>query len=80
MKIKPGQLRVVAYYKKDGFGGEDRIQRLQVYKGFLWRYWQTIDEEVVPKWAWIQKACLGSTDWISKFTEHGKFGSDGYIR
>jgi hypothetical protein len=80
MKYTVGQLRVVAKWIKDEFGCEDKVQFLQVYEVCLWGSWRTIDEEVVPKWAWIQSATLGSTDWISKFTKHGKFGSDGYIK
>lgn len=45
----------------------------------LWRYtlflgmpiWcKKLDEEDIPAWALIQMACLGSTDWRSKFAGH----------
>jgi hypothetical protein len=82
MKYKQGDLRVKAKWRRNEDGTEDKLQFLQVYERFLWGlldYWHTIDEETIPKWAWIQSATLGYTDWKSKFTEYGKFGSDGYI-
>lgn len=49
------------------------IQYLQEKKSFtlfgytLFNYWVTIDKEEVPTYAWIQKNCLGFTDWKSKW-------------
>jgi hypothetical protein len=31
---------------------------------------RVLDTEEVPIWASIQVACLGSTDWRSKFADH----------
>lgn len=33
----------------------------------LFSYWKTIDSEIVPTYAWMQRNTLGSTDWKSKF-------------
>lgn len=35
----------------------------------LFSYWKTIDKEVVPTFAWIQRNTLGFTDWKSKWFE-----------
>lgn len=33
----------------------------------LFSYWKTVDQEVVPSFAWIQHNCLGFTEWKSKW-------------
>jgi hypothetical protein len=33
----------------------------------LFSYWKTIDTEIVPSYAWIQRNTLGYTDWLSKW-------------
>ena len=39
-----------------------------VFMGIKWfSYWRTIDKEIVPTYAWIQRNALGSTDWKSKW-------------
>ena len=49
------------------------IQYLQEKKSIslfgitLFTYWSTIDKEEVPTYAWIQRNCLGFTDWKSKW-------------
>jgi len=41
-----------------------------VFMGVKWfSYWHTIDKEIVPTYAWIQRNTLGSTDWKSKWYE-----------
>lgn len=43
-------------------------RRALTFLGFtLFSYWKTIDTEVVPTFAWIQHATMGSTDWRSKW-------------
>lgn len=50
-------------------------QYLQEQKHFklfgvkLFSFWQTIDTEIVPSFAWIQRNTLGFTTWKSKW--HG---------
>ena len=33
----------------------------------IYTYWLTIDTEIVPTFAWIQRNTLGFTDWKSKW-------------
>lgn len=35
----------------------------------LFFYWKTIDEEIVPSFAWIQHNTLGFTEWKSKWND-----------
>lgn len=37
---------------------------LQVRRFGFW--WQTVETERVPTWAWINQACLGFSDWESE--------------
>lgn len=50
--------------------GFQRLQRVTRLLGIpVWI--KTIDEEDVPSWAFIQKACLGYSDWKSRlFRQH----------
>ena len=48
------------------------LQEKKVLKIFglkLFSYWVTIDTEIVPSFAWIQRNVLGSTDWKSKWAD-----------
>ena len=59
---------------------ETLTQYLQEQKHFkifglrLFSYWLTIDTEIVPSFAWIQRNALGFTDWKSKW-----FGLDNVL-
>ena len=76
------QLRVKAYSRREpagyGYVGYMRVH-YQVLQQKRWWGWQTIDREIVPSWAVIERCCLGSCDWPSKFSAHGTFGRDGII-
>lgn len=37
-------------------------------------WYATIDFEVIPSFAWIANACLGGSEWVSKFAPFGKDG------
>lgn len=46
------------------------LQEERKFKMFgitLFSYWKTIDVEVVPSFAWIQRNTLGFTTWKSKW-------------
>lgn len=57
-------------WTRGDFTGFQRLQRVTRILGIpIWI--ETIDEEDVPSWAFIQKACLGHTDWESRlFRQH----------
>jgi len=67
--------RVIAkMYNRSNIYGEfwnDVKQYLQKRISFCGiSYWRTIDEEDVPSFAWIHRACFGDeTNWKSKFSE-----------
>lgn len=52
---------------------ETLTQYLQEQKHFkilgfkVFPFWKTIDTEIVPTFAWIQRNALGFTDWKSKW-------------
>lgn len=85
MKFKDGDLRVIAKWRRYSDNYEDKIQYVQEYSSICWGlfyWWDTIDEEIVPHFAWISDACLGDTGgWTSEFVaKYGKFGRDGIIK
>lgn len=56
----------VRRYTRNDFSGYQVLFRERWLFGRL-RVWITeIDREDVPSWAFIQRACLGSTDWESR--------------
>lgn len=42
-------------------------KHLKILGRRLFSYWITIDAEVVPTFAWVQRNALGFTDWKSKW-------------
>jgi hypothetical protein len=42
-------------------------KKVSLFRVTLFSYWSTIDKEEVPTFAWIQRNCLGFTDWKSKW-------------
>lgn len=76
------EYRVIAKHRswRNSFGEpeEERTQYLQEKKirgfrlfGILSKhYWQTIDSEIVPSFAWIHKGVFGDeSSWKSKFSK-----------
>lgn len=63
------------YTKRNRYGDtyNEMKQFLQVKKSYLfglYKRWKTIDEEDVPSFAWIHKACFGDeSNWKSKFKD-----------
>lgn len=62
-------MRVQRWTRRNEFGGFQQL--LKEWRVFGVKVWTTeIDREDVPEWAAIQSGCLGSTEWVSKFSEH----------
>lgn len=43
------------------------VEETLLFGKVIWR--RTLDTEEVPVYAWAQHACLGSTEWKSKFRD-----------
>lgn len=62
------EYRVKAFHSRQDIFSVRQI--LQVKKRFFFiPYWETIDEETVPRGCVMQHNILGSTDWKSKFRD-----------
>jgi hypothetical protein len=42
-------------------------RKIKLFGVSLFSFWKTIDKEIVPSFAWIQRNALGFTDWKSKW-------------
>lgn len=57
------------YTSRQSYEGWQVLLRRTYFLGVL--IWSSeIDQEDVPVWATLQLACLGATDWQSKFADY----------